>query len=1005
MKTSNLFLVLCVALTMTGVRAQVTDNSGGANQPTAATMSQNTPYQIVGIGPNHCVWQRFEYEQLPNGQPVAHVHQYTELASGLNYLNANGLWTASQAQIEAFSGGAIAQQGQHQIIFANNLNSSGAIDMQTPDCKRLRSNILGLMYTDPTTGQEVQIAALQDSDGELIANNQVLYPNAFAGVQADVLFTYRLDGMEQDVILRTQLPTPESFGMNSATTELEVLTEFLSPPAASVSDLESEAQTPEADQAVSWGATSLGHGRAFILGGEDTPAMVIKRYVTVGGRCFLVEKVRLQDIQQALSQLPQQASNARWLPGMASTHFKFPKAPAAKSAARPMRMARQPLPDKGYVLDYISLNTAYTNYCFQGDTTYYVSSALNLSGTNNIFEGGTVIKYAANASITAVAGSKVSFLSAPYRPVVFTAKDDDPIGQGISGSTGSPSGYYANPALNLSSMGAVALSEFRIAYAAKGLSVSGALPAVYDAQFVNCATAVSDINGAVSLENVLLSNIKTNFNATSSTNAIYVQNATFNNAFDLIDGNHANTWLYLTNCVFVNVTNLSGSLSAGYNGFYRTPSIGSPSVTNTFYPLQRAGAGNCYLTNGCAFLTNGTTGVDPYGLSLIRLKTTSAPLIYSNLTLSVVTNFGPRAARDTNTTPTLGYHYYPLDYVFGAAIVKSNLTFTSGTAVGFFYNGSGGTYALALGNSVTASFSGTATALCRWARYSTVQEGGNGLWTAQSYLGGITGQSYSSTAPAVQAMFTDGYDLALSGNLFRDNLTLLVVTARNCEFYSGGVGGYYSSLNLTNCLFVNCAPYLFENYGSANLTMENCAVFRGGITADNTSGEPWPVSIVNCAFDSTTIYMNSHGGQTNGYYTDYNSFLLNSNTTLYLGGHEVTVTNAYNWQSSWFGNYYLPPNSPLIQKGSTTADQVGLYHFTTQTNQVPETNSIVDIGYHYVATDAYGNPLDTNGDGIPDYLEDANGDGIFDAGDLGDWRISPYGLNASGKLQVFTPLK
>ena len=63
---------------------------------------------------------------------------------------------------------------------------------------------------------------------------------------------------------------------------------------------------------------------------------------------------------------------------------------------------------------------------------------------------------------------------------------------------------------------------------------------------------------------------------------------------------------------------------------------------------------------------------------------------------------------------------------------------------------------------------------------------------------------------------------------------------------------------------------------------------------------------------------------------------------------------------------------------------LGLYHFTTQTNQVKETNSIVDIGYHYVAVNAYGQPVDSNGDGIPDYLEDANGDGLFDVGDLAD---------------------
>ena len=50
-----------------------------------------------------------------------------------------------------------------------------------------------------------------------------------------------------------------------------------------------------------------------------------------------------------------------------------------------------------------------------------------------------------------------------------------------------------------------------------------------------------------------------------------------------------------------------------------------------------------------------------------------------------------------------------------------------------------------------------------------------------------------------------------------------------------------------------------------------------------------------------------------------------------------------------------------------------------------EGTSTVDIGYHYVATDAYGNPLDTDGDGIPDYIEDANGNGTVDSGET-DWQ-------------------
>ena len=149
-----------------------------------------TPYQVIERGGNHRVWQRTTYEVRTDGTVVPHLHKITELASGLEY-QQNGRWVDSVEQIETTPQGAIARQGQHKIIFANNLNSAGAIDQETPDAKRLRSNILGLAYFDHRSGQTVLIAQVQDSQGELIAANQVLYPNAFTGVTADVRYTYK----------------------------------------------------------------------------------------------------------------------------------------------------------------------------------------------------------------------------------------------------------------------------------------------------------------------------------------------------------------------------------------------------------------------------------------------------------------------------------------------------------------------------------------------------------------------------------------------------------------------------------------------------------------------------------------------------------------------------------------------------------------------------------------------------------------------------------------------
>src|SRR5665213_672671 len=846
MKTTNI-IVVCLALTFMRAHAQVASTPTGGNpQPPPAP----TPCQVVDIGPNHQVWQWETYEPKPNGQFAAHIHSYTELASGLDYLDTKGQWVASQEQIEAFAGGAIARQGQHQVIFANNLNSAGSVDLQTPDGKRLRSNILGLMYYDSTTGNAVQIAQVQNSEGELISANQVLYPNAFVGIKADVLYTYRLDGMEQDVILREQLPVPETLGMNSATTELEVFTEFIDPPVASVAAVESNEPGLDPDQTVSWGATSLGRGKAFNLGGEDSPATVVKRYVNIQGQYYLQEKVKYQDIQAALAKLPEQASNERRLPMMASKNLVLPKAPTVKTAARPIRLAAATPSNQGYVLDYVTVNAAYTNYTFQSDTTYYVSSALNLYGTNT-FEGGAVIKYATNGSIQIVPGPTgmpgVNWKGGAYHPVVFTAKDDSTVGESVG--TGSPTGYYGSPMLYLVDVVSSApFTGLRMAYAKTGILFSGGTGTAqfYSAQFVNCQNGIVLGDENVLVGNALFAGTSTNFlfQGGSTVNA---QNVTFSGSGVLATAPAVQTEcnLALTNCILANVTNLlSGvfySASGNYNGFYNTPYLASLAPvhsTNTFYPFQQVGAGSFYLTNGCAFTNAGTAVVDPNDLSLLLIRTTHPPLVYSNLTISVATTFSPQVQRDTNSSPDLGYHYDPLDYVFGGVNVYSNLTFTAGTAVGWFeLPGSGGPgYGITIYDKVVLALNGTASQPCTMARYDTVQEGGTGLWKDKGYLAAIVAQSLSggysmnpTNAPMAKPNFTRHFVLAGDPSHYREYNALSRVIGQNSEFYCGAIGAYSDDLSCTNCLFDRTGMGVGGS-NPARWWLRNCTVRGGSLT-------------------------------------------------------------------------------------------------------------------------------------------------------------------------------
>jgi len=84
-----------------------------------------------------------------------------------------------------------------------------------------------------------------------------------------------------------------------------------------------------------------------------------------------------------------------------------------------------------------------------------------------------------------------------------------------------------------------------------------------------------------------------------------------------------------------------------------------------------------------------------------------------------------------------------------------------------------------------------------------------------------------------------------------------------------------------------------------------------------------------------------------------------------------------------FGNLLSPSGSPLINAGAVTADQLALYDYTVLTNlsngqEIKETNSTVDIGYHYVAVDTMEVPCQPTPNGLPDYLVTSSTDEIPD---------------------------
>ena len=447
-----------------------------AQQISSAISSVPTTPQpaIVARDANSRVWQWIENDEGPNGQTVQRTHSFTELASGLCY-GQNGQWMDSQEQINILpDGSAEAIQGEHQVYFPAGIYN-GVITLVTPDGLQLKSQPIGLSYDDGTN--TVLIGELTNSIGQLIASNQVVYTNAFTGVDADLLYTYRKGGFEQDVIFREQPPEPEQFGLSSASARLQMLTEFFSPPAPVEYVGPVNPQDGLQDTTLTFGAMKMVQGKAFLMNtinprDNQGQIPVYKSLATVDGRTVLIEQVPYQRISAQLATLPSPPATGATTANLTKASPKrwLPPARFAQVTTNSMRLAKSDLKQKsGVVFDYVTINSGETNYTFHGDTTYYVSGEYDLSGTT-VIEGSAIIKMANGGELDiddsdGDPNATISCETAPYRPAIFTSVNDDTIGEPIWNiSSGSPSYQDVGAFLVMNDSTNIALHDVRFSY-------------------------------------------------------------------------------------------------------------------------------------------------------------------------------------------------------------------------------------------------------------------------------------------------------------------------------------------------------------------------------------------------------------------------------------------------------------------------------------------------------------------------------------------------------------
>lgn len=955
-------------------------------QINADAQPQGTPYAIASRDANSRVWQRTNWTEDASGEWVPHVHSYTELATGLNYKDPQtGEWRETKEEINVLpDGSAQAIHGQHSVHFPVDIYT-GVIEVVTPDGEHIRARPVGISYFDGTN--RVLIAELTNSVGQIISSNQVVYTNVFNGLAADLVCTYRKGGFESDLVLRSQPPLPEAIGLNQESTQIELLTEFINTPEPR--QTRGTAGSPDrlSDSMLQFGAMKMVRGKAFQIGGQDSARggpdidiAVSKTWTHIDGRTFLIEAIPARRAVPKLEILPLTEASipSIELKDRLLHRVQLPPARPAHSSDKSFRLAKLDLSTKpGLVLDYNIVDSTLTNMTFQGDTTYFVTAPVSLEG-NTTVEGGTVIKYLQTNSVCGLFEyGTATCLTSPYRPAIFTSVDDNTVGETIPGSTGNPviddQNYYFSPWSNTN----VALHDFRMSYCYSGIYIVDTPQVdVHDIQFVHTAWPFGVVTSTAnscqgSLRNVLMSDVTASALEDGYVN-LDVEHLTVDECSQFSYNDYGAN-LSLTNCLLVGIQNM-GDIP------YTTNCVAFATTNAGIF--QSVGAGSYYLGTNSIYRNEGTTNINPELLAELSQKTTYPPMLYSNVVFSNNLTLNPQAQRDYDT-PDLGYHYDPIDYLVDQfSITNATLSVTNGTVIAGYNDQD---VIVTDGSSIISI--GTPPAPNWFTRYSCVQE--------QPLLLGTTNNPpimvnpwHAINAPSGLFRFTKFSCLAAGGyHLVNTQIhnAYSNLFVQDCEFWGGtnDFSGYNNTVVvLKNNLFARSGIWTASSsYTNNNLAVSNNLFW-------NMSFSVWPLVnsntwfFFNNDFDNCSLSFGRNPAAqqpVNG----YNAYLVNTNRLNPPNAFDIVTNSDIAYEAGPLGTFYQPTDSILIDHGNTNANLVGLFWYTTKI-QGHERGGVVDIGYHYVALDANGNPIDSDGDGIPNYIEDSNGDGVYDAGDLSD---------------------
>lgn len=956
--------------------------------------------RVKDQGFHHRTVERVSQLMTSYGQVINRTNTYQEIGTGINFWDGSG-WRPTAERLEIVGGGAaaVATNGPHLLIASPAVADVPALDINTVDNVRLRCRLWGLVLKDAFSGVSVLIAEPNpESVGALVGDNRIVYEQALDDVAARLEVTYARAGIESELVLLEQIDPADWPALANADPQdlrLQVWTEWFDVPEPGKETVvvrrEPEglrrqlmAEKDVVDETISFGQMRFIPGAAFRVGEENRESVAVyKQWIKAGipERTFLVETVEWSAISPLIAGLPLAGKLDGKVKGLAKgkpagTHTELVSLGAKdigtkdthkafdRSTIPSLQLARAP----GVSIDW-TLVTAQSNFVFQSDTTYFCVAATILTGTSVV--ESCVVKYTNNsASPRLIFNGPIDMRTTNGHPAVFTSWHDNSVGEVVGSISDVPNtNRYAFQALLLNSSGtAYDIHDIQVRYADFGVQLGAGSLSLSHAQIGHGVNGVAVGNPTLfsTVRNVLFHNLGTAFRGSAShTNR--GENITIHQVSSL----HAGGNTHLTNSLIIACTN--NVTFAGENIHTNQNDAGY---------FQTAGSGKRYLASSSPY--RGTaTNVSAALAAQLKLRTTWPPAQITN-DITTSTNFGAQVPRDVDGKDW-GYHYSPIDYLIGAAtggITLSNATLllTNSVAVAFAPATNWG-LRLANGASLISRARPTAMNKILWshcAQETPVFTGTNGV-----------------------PIFSDTYPAPATPGTMDLRFTSIPMLSGSYLFNQENNRGTFSSLRFQDCQFGGGQIWLSPSVTNQTMVWHNnlCDrvvigvssytpqivefrnnLFRGGILnmAPAANGN-W--TLFDNLFDGVTRYQ-----ATNLTFThNFNGYLTNAARMYPPSSNDVVLatTNA-DYEIGPLGRFYYPASggylSQLINAGSVSAASNGLYWFCTTTNQVPETNSTCDIGFHYAALSG-GLELDHDADGWPTWEEDSNGNGITDPGE------------------------